>query len=262
MKWLKGLLINIQFFTAIPVNAALPMDQEHLEKAVKTFPVLGLIQGGLYIFLYYVVLQWTPFSALTAAFVLWLAGILITGGIHLDGWMDASDAFFSYRDREKRLEIMNDPRVGAFGVLSVLVLLSARFFFIYEITQQVEPWSYFLAGLIPFFSKTVMGVLLLKVPGAKKEGLGALFQNAANDRTLMMYPVYILVVLSAGIAFHQAWMGVILFAVVSALMLPVFKRKIIGWFGGMTGDLLGASTEGTELVLWMTLWLFHYFAMV
>ncbi|WP_338368092.1 adenosylcobinamide-GDP ribazoletransferase, partial [Enterococcus faecium] len=150
----------------------------------------------------------------------------------------------------------------AFGVLSVLVLLSMRFFFIYEITQRVEPWSFFLAGLIPFFSKTVMGILLLKVPGAKKEGLGALFQNAATERTLMIYPVYVVVVFLAGIAFHQAWMGIILFALASSVILLVMKKKIMSWFGGMTGDLLGASTEGTELVLWITLWLFHYFAMV
>lgn len=261
MKWLKGLLINIQFFTSIPVTAALPMDQAHLEKSIKTFPVLGLIQGGIYTFLYYSVLQWTPFSALTAAFVLWLAGILISGGIHLDGWMDASDAFFSYRDREKRLEIMQDPRVGAFGVLSVLVLLSTRFFFIYEITQMVHPLSYLLAALIPFFGKMVMGLLLLRVQGAKKEGLGTLFKNAANERTLWIYPVYLLLVLAAAIAFHQLWIGILLFIMVSFGMLLHLQRKMVSWFGGLTGDLLGASVEGTELLLWMTLWLLHYFAM-
>ena len=54
--------------------------------------------------------NWTPFSPLAAAFFVWLALIVLTGGIHLDGWMDASDAFFSYRDKQKRLEIMKDPQ--------------------------------------------------------------------------------------------------------------------------------------------------------
>ncbi|KOP79604.1 adenosylcobinamide-GDP ribazoletransferase [Cytobacillus solani] len=262
MKWLKGLLINFQFFTSIPVPVELPMDKDHLEKAIKTFPLLGLIQGGIYASLFYAILHWTPFSVLTAALVLWLAGIIITGGIHLDGWMDTSDAFFSYRDREKRLEIMKDPRTGAFGVLSVIVLLTAKFFFMYEITQKALPATYLFIAAIPFFSKMVMGVLLLKVKAAKKEGLGTLFKNASNKRTLVIYPIYVILLLAAaGILFNHLLFGMIVFTVVSILFLLILSRKIISWFGGMTGDVLGASVEGMELVLWMILWLLHYFAM-
>ncbi|MED3552455.1 adenosylcobinamide-GDP ribazoletransferase [Cytobacillus praedii] len=262
MKWLKGLLINFQFFTSIPIPIELPMDKDHLEKAIKTFPLLGLIQGGIYAFLFYAVIHWTPFSVLTAALVLWLAGIIITGGIHLDGWMDASDAFFSYRDREKRLEIMKDPRTGAFGVLSIIVLLSTKFFFIYEISQKVQPATFFFIAIIPFFSKMVMGVLLLKVKAAKKEGLGTLFKNASNKRTLFIYPIYVILLFAAAaMLFNQIIVGIIVFMIVSILVLLILTKKVISWFGGMTGDVLGASVEGMELVLWMTLWLFHYFAM-
>ncbi|WP_102272720.1 adenosylcobinamide-GDP ribazoletransferase [Cytobacillus massiliigabonensis] len=261
MKWIKGLLINFQFFTSIPVPIELPMDKDHLEKAIKTFPLLGLIQGGIYAFLFFAIIHWTPFSVLTAAMVLWLAGIITTGGIHLDGWMDTSDAFFSYRDREKRLEIMKDPRTGAFGVLSVIVLLAAKFFFMNEIAQQALPATYLFIVTIPFFSKMVMGVLLLKVKAAKKEGLGTLFKNASNKRTLVIYPIYIILLAAAGIVFNQLLFGMIVFMIVSTLFLFILSKKIISWFGGMTGDVLGASVEGMELVLWMTLWLLHYFAM-
>ncbi|MBP2242413.1 adenosylcobinamide-GDP ribazoletransferase [Cytobacillus eiseniae] len=262
MKWIKGLFINFQFFTSIPIPVALPMDKSHLEKAIKTFPLLGIVQGGIYAFLFYAFLHWTPFSALTAALVLWLSSIILTGGIHLDGWMDASDAFFSYQDREKRLEIMKDPRTGAFGVLSVIVLLAMKFFLIYEITQMIHPSTYLYIALIPFFSKMVMGVLLLKVKAAKKEGLGTLFKNASNERTLIVYPVYIILLFAAaGIWWNQVLLGIIIFMIVSVFALLIVQRKIISWFGGLTGDVLGASVEGMELLLWMTLWFLHYFAM-
>ena len=129
-KLLKGLLIDIQFFTAIPVPLEIPMDKPHLKKAVQAFPLLGLIQGVIYTSLVYVLLEFTPFSNLAVAFMLWLTTILLTGGIHLDGWMDASDGFFSYKDQEKRLEIMKDPRTGAFGVISrdCFVKLSLSFY--------------------------------------------------------------------------------------------------------------------------------------
>ena len=116
----------------------------HIEKAIKMFPLLGILQGIFYAFLLYGLVNWTPFSPLAAAFFVWLSLIFLTGGLHLDGWMDASDAFFSYRDKQKRLEIMKDPRVGAFGVLSIIVLLSARFLFIYEITLHAVNSTLFL----------------------------------------------------------------------------------------------------------------------
>lgn len=262
MKWLKGLLINIQFFTTIPLPLELPMDGPHLKKAVQTFPIIGILQGMLYSAILWLLVEWTPFSNIAIAFMIWLLTILITGGIHLDGWMDASDAYFSYRDLDKRLEIMKDPRTGAFGVLSIIVLLSARFLFIYEIVEMLQPETYLLIAFIPFLSKNMMGVLLLSIPSAKKEGLGALFQASATLPSIRIYIVYIVIGLSFLITLNigTLLMVAILFLVVLTLYI-FLKRKIVKWFSGITGDVLGASVEGTEGILWMTLWLLHYFAM-
>lgn len=263
MKWVKGFLLNLQFFTAIPIHIALPMDKKHLQGSIQTFPLVGLLQGILYSLLLYVLMQWTPFSILAIAFALWLLTIVITGGIHLDGWMDASDAYYSYQDKEKRLEIMKDPRTGAFGVLSVLILLSARFLFLYEIIGSITWTSYWLIVFIPFLSKGVMGTILLTLPAAKREGLASLFQQSATVRDLGVYPVYIAIML--GLLLFQS-VGIL----VSAMILMIvalacygfIRIKVKKWFAGITGDVLGASVEGTELMLWMTLWLLHCFAMV
>ncbi|MCQ6276942.1 adenosylcobinamide-GDP ribazoletransferase [Bacillus sp. V3B] len=262
MKTIKGLIMSIQFFTSIPIPYEVPMDRIHMEKAIKMFPLLGLLQGIFYSFLLYGLMHWTPFSPLAVAFIIWLSLITLTGGLHLDGWMDASDAFFSYRDKQKRLEIMKDPRVGAFGVLSIIVLLSARFLFIYEITLQAVDATYLFILLIPFFSKSVMGILLLKVRAAKEDGLGMLFKNAATPRTLWVYPVYIVIVFGGVLLMlPEAVNGVLLLLMVATVFLFITSRKVVKWFGGITGDVLGASVEGVETVLWMTLWLWHYFAM-
>ncbi|MCM3584419.1 adenosylcobinamide-GDP ribazoletransferase [Mesobacillus maritimus] len=262
MKWLKGLLINFQFFTSVPIPLTLPMDNLHLEKAIKTFPILGLIQGGIYSSLLYFLVEWTPFSSLTAALVVWVAGIVVTGGIHLDGWMDASDAYFSYRDQEKRLEIMADPRSGAFSVLSVIVLLSTKFFFIYEITLKNDLSTYLLILLIPFFGKMIMGVLLLKGQSAKNEGLGVLFKQAATSRTLWIYPLFSILIIGGLVWIVPSLIiGAVILLVASLLMLLFILNKTNRWFGGITGDVLGAGVEGTEWLLWMMLWLLHYFVM-
>nr|WP_154307733.1 adenosylcobinamide-GDP ribazoletransferase [Metabacillus lacus] len=255
------MLIAFQFFTSVPVPLKLPMDSRHLNKAVKMFPLLGLTQGFLYAALLYGVSEWTPFSTLTAAMILWLAGIIFTGGIHLDGWIDASDAYFSYGDKEKRLDIMSDPRTGAFGVLSVIVLLSLRFFFIYEILLLQNSGTYFLVVLIPYFSKTLMGLLLVTVKSARKEGLGTLFKQAAGLGTLGFYSICMIAAWAASF-FAGLLPGSLILAAAAAIAAFTAAKKANSWFGGMTGDVLGASTEGAEVFLWMILWLLHYYAML
>lgn len=259
---IKGLILCIQFFSSIPIPYEVPLDRNHMNQAIKMFPMLGLLQGILYGFLMYVLIEWTPLSPLGTAFIVWLALILVTGGIHLDGWMDTSDAFFSYRDVYRRLEIMKDPRVGAFGVLSVIVLLSARFLFVFEIVLNTVHVSYILVALIPFLGKMVMGILLIKVKSAKKDGLGTMFKQAASRRTLWIYPVYLLILsLILFILWSKAVMSVFVLFIVAFLFVIFASRKTTKWFGGITGDVLGASVEGGELLLWMTVWLWHYFAM-
>lgn len=261
-KLLKGILINLQFFTAIPIHLEIPMDKPHLKGAVQAFPLLGLLQGGIYAALFFLLLEYTPFSNLAVAFLLWVMTILFTGGIHLDGWMDASDGYFSYKDQQKRLEVMNDPRTGAFGVISVIVLLSSRFLFIYEITENVQVISYVMIAGIPMLSKSVMGLLLLTVKSAKKEGLGALFQSAAAPKDLWIYPVYLIGFFCLMSLFDTVMLLANVLIGTAFVMLLVCRSKAVKWFGGITGDVLGAAVEGTELILWMALWLLHYFVMV
>jgi adenosylcobinamide-GDP ribazoletransferase len=262
LKMIKGLIMCIQFFTSIPIPYEVPMDRAHINKAIKMFPVLGLLQGMLYGAFTYALIQFTPLSPLAIAFVIWFALIVITGGIHLDGWMDCSDAFFSYRDTSKRLEIMKDPRMGAFGVLSVIVYLSARFLFVYEIVLMAVELSYLFIALIPFIGKIVMGVLLINVKSAKEDGLGTMFKQAASQKTLWIYPLYLLIViLLILLIWPEAVTCVLLLYIAAFLFIWVASRKMLKWFGGMTGDVLGASVEGVELLLWMTVWLWHYFAM-
>ena len=108
-----------------------------------------------------------------------------------------------------------------------------------------------------------MGYLLLNVPAAKQEGLGHFFQKSVHKNALFIYPFYILLYLVFVILFyHQVIEFVLLLILITLLAGFFFKRKIIKWFSGITGDVLGASVEGVEWILWMSIWLLHYFATV
>ncbi|MEM5596867.1 adenosylcobinamide-GDP ribazoletransferase [Niallia circulans] len=165
-KMVYWFLVNIQFFTAIPVRKVLPMEGEFLQKSIKTFPLLGLFQGFIYMGIFFLLNEYTPFTALAVAFIVWISTILLTGGLHLDGWMDASDAYFSYQDAKK---IRNYERSSCRCLWCFVChsFIEYEVFFIYEIVTHMQEFTYFFVMLLPFFSKAVMGWSLLFVQEAK-----------------------------------------------------------------------------------------------
>ena len=97
---------------------------------------------------------------------------------------------------------------------------------------------------------------------AKEDGLGTLFKKASTPYTLWIYPVYMVIVFSGSLLLlPEALSGALALLLMTMVVLFIVARKVVNWFGGITGDVLGASVEGVEIVLWMTVWLWHYFVM-
>ncbi|WP_046174741.1 adenosylcobinamide-GDP ribazoletransferase [Domibacillus indicus] len=242
--------IIIQFFTIIPLHRTLPMDKAELKGVLHLLPLLGLVKGLLYAAAFGSLIEWSPFSSLSAAFLVWLLPVVLTGGLHLDGWMDWADAHFSYRDREKRLAILSDPRAGAFGVLALVLLLAAKFVFVYEAVKAGSEFAQILV-CIPFFAQMLTGLFLQYVAPAKKKGLAAFFQKGHSKTLPFVYSIFFI-----GATFYYAeeplFWGM---AGASCLYFVLVKRGMQKEFGGATGDLLGAAQEGAELLLWATVWL-------
>ncbi|GLY11575.1 adenosylcobinamide-GDP ribazoletransferase [Pseudobacillus badius] len=251
----NGFLLNVQFFSAVPVRRELPVDAVHLRAALRMFPLFGLTKGIVYGALFLLLIEWSPLSPLGSAFLFWLLPILWTGGLHLDGWIDTSDAFFSYRDRSRRLEILKDPRVGAFGVLSLIVLLAARFLFIYEIFLFGNSQVVYFIILIPFYSQMITGLLLNGVAPAKQEGIAYFFQQGKDSRLAAGYGFWTIVIAGLFFAWTKSLLSLLLLAFLAYLFFLFARRGALKHFGGITGDLLGASLEGAEGCLWMILWL-------
>ncbi|OMP68088.1 adenosylcobinamide-GDP ribazoletransferase [Domibacillus epiphyticus] len=249
--------IIIQFFTVLPLHRTLPMEKAELRAVLHLFPVLGLVKGFIYAGAFWSLLEWTPFSPLAAAFFVWLLPIMLTGGLHLDGLMDWADAHFSFRDKERRLAILSDPRAGAFGVLALVLLLAAKFLFIFETVTAGSYYAFFIF-LIPFFAHIMTGLFLQYVPPAKEEGLAFFFQKGHSKSLPFIYTVFVIIAGSIYAVYPLFWVML----GVSCLYFFVIKHGMQKEFGGATGDLYGAAQEGAELLLWMILWLSVSFAMV
>jgi adenosylcobinamide-GDP ribazoletransferase len=127
--------------------------------------------------------------------------------------------------------------------------------------MRIHSETYVLIAALPFLSKSLMGAMLVTVISAKKEGLGYLFQRAATGKNLWIYPIYVLAFLLITKLLGIAFISIVVITLTAMVCYVFCRRNARKWFGGITGDVLGASVEGTELILWMTVWLLHYFVM-
>jgi adenosylcobinamide-GDP ribazoletransferase len=257
----NGWILSLQFLTVVPLRKEVEWNRETARWSFRFFPLVGILLGGLLAFQHWLFSHFTPVSHLFLSFWLLFFSVFFSGGLHLDGWMDVSDAFFSYRDVKRRQEIMSDSRVGAFAVLSVIFLLSFRFLFMYETIHPHFPSVFFL--VVPVLSRGFMALLLAYGQLAKTTGMAAAFREhvVSIDAQIVMasLAVFLVSLIAAEIPlfFHITVLTICTF--LFFLWVRSFYEK---QFGGITGDTLGAFVEGVETVLWFIIWLLHFFVTV
>lgn len=248
-----GLLLCFQFFTAIPVKKQLPLTAKSVTAMYASMPFLGLLIGVASICIIQINEHFFHASTLLLAILLIITSIIITGGLHVDGLIDTGDAFFSYKDQQKRLEILDDPRVGAFGVLTIICALLLKLGFFYEALNRDVHLLYFIA--IPLLARLAMLFYFITMKTAKTTGLAAYFKGLVNAKQLLFIcTLFLLVLLGVAIYFGQ-W-TILVLALFMLVIIVLYRHWTKKNFGGMTGDLLGALYEGTEILLWGMLLLF------
>lgn len=244
---MSSILLALQFFTVIPVNKNLPMEKRSITGMYSIFPWIGAGIGVIACLMLY--FEW---SSLMTGFSIVLLSVVLSGGLHMDGFIDTSDAFFSYKDRLKRFEILEDPRVGAFGVMAVMFLVIGKVIVISEVLST-ESFHWIFVLLIPFFSRATLGLLFSLTNTAKTSGLAYYFKQKMNANVVIIATACHFFIGLSILGWMTNWMVAITFAIVLFAFICLFRGWVLKNFGGVTGDLLGASVETSEVVLWLTL---------
>ncbi len=117
---MKRFISILQFMTRIPININVGFDEE-FHKTLSYFPLVGLVLGVLELLIGKISLM--IFDPFITSLIITLSAVILTGGLHIDGLGDTFDALYSYRDKEKMLEIMKDSRLGTNSLLAVMFLL-------------------------------------------------------------------------------------------------------------------------------------------
>ena len=259
-SWLDPLRLSLSFLTILPAAHGLSPDPRAISNSRAFFPLTGLLLGVLLVLVELGAARVFPVY-LTAA-VLLAVLVAATRGLHLDGLMDICDALFGGASRERRLEIMKDPRVGAFGVVGGVTILLLKYSALLALLDPVfrggsPPESMVFLGMVgqqpgkllalllfPLLSRWAMVVLLGAFPYARAEGLGAPFhQGGARIATLAAALTALAVSVVLG---GFGGLGLLLGVTALALALGWVMNRALG---GLTGDCYGATNELSEVAV-------------
>lgn len=232
------------------------MTKKQITLMFSSLPIVGALIGVVAACVYYCLQNYTDTTSLLTAFLLVVVFISLTGGLHLDGFVDMSDAYFSYRSIEKRQEILEDPRVGAFGAMALVFLVLAKILFFNELLTRGSLDIYWFI-FIPFLSRLGMSLYLIQTPTSKEKGLGAFFKSHLHLRAFLTIVIIVLLIgLALIIWFSANWVIPLVLVGITVIATRCYRYWTIKNFNGSSGDLYGAFIEGMELVLWISLLLF------
>ncbi len=257
MNIIRSLIVAVSMYSKIPMTKV-DWDEKSMRYAICFFPFVGVILALVSLGWYYLCNLVGASDFFTAA-TLTAISLLVTGGIHIDGYMDTMDALHSYQSKERKLEILKDPHIGAFSVI-MLVL----YYLLYEAaavemiqklrlsgamtTKSIEIFGLFCLGYC--LTRTASGLSIVWFRSAKKEGLLYTFASTTQKTRARAILLIELIVVSGALI----WIRPIIGATTILAVLAVFffyRNKSYREFGGITGDLAGWFLSLAELAIVM-----------
>ncbi len=235
---MKRFLVALQFLTILPVKISQSLNKEDFGKSLLYFPVIGL-GIGLVLLLTLFLFGFLP-NLIISVLVL-IISIIITGGIHLDGFADTCDGFYGSKSKEKTLKIMRDSRIGVIGVIGVVSLLLLKFTLIVSIPRDIL-WKSLI--MMAVFARWSQVLACYTSNYARKEGKAKYFIEYVSLNELLIGGFFTIILFLLLMKLN----GFILF-VLSLLPIFVFINYVKKRIGGMTGDTIGATNEIAEIAI-------------
>lgn len=242
MRLIESFVVGMSMYSKIPMWKV-EWNEKNMKYALCFFPVVGAVIGACVYFLGTFLLEMGYTKSLFGG-AMTLLPILISGGIHMDGFMDTMDARSSYGDRERKLEILKDSHAGAFAVLG----LGCYLVWSMAIWSEGGRNDLLVLAFVYMMSRALSGYSIVCFPPARKNGLGKTFQAGADKRIVSLAMILWFCVSAAGMICFGGLRGG-LGAVTALLVFGYYYWFSQKEFGGMTGDLAGYFLEICELAV-------------
>jgi adenosylcobinamide-GDP ribazoletransferase len=235
----KDFLRAFSFLTVLPIGQIPLSEEKELARSMAFFPLVGLVIGLLLTTGYYLFSLLLP-KSITLWLILGLLALL-TRGLHLDGFADTMDGLASGGSKEKILEVMRDSRIGAFGVISLILLIGGKYLALDQISNLSIPYSLILMAVM---GRNSMVLVCFRSPYARPgEGLAKPFtENLGYRETALSLATALgIALLAMGVKGILVFLGIGLFSL-------GYRYLFIKKLGGVTGDVLGGANELSELL--------------
>lgn len=238
--FLENCINAFGMFSNIPVPFV-EWNEKNTKYMLLFFPLVGVFLGMIFSFLCYFG-EVFPLSNLFLSVLLTVAPLVVTGGIHMDGYCDTIDARSSHQSKERKLEIMSDPHMGAFALIAVVSYMMLYVAVLFELEKTKEYYPVFLG--IFTISRCCSGLGTLLLPKAKNEGLAREFTLRSHVKCLVI-ALFSIIMITFSICFPIKL--ALYLSVVYGVVLLLWKKMCIREFGGATGDLAGYLLQKMEL---------------
>ena len=239
MAVIETILVAFSMFSALPVPQV-TWTEKNMRFALLAFPLVGAVIGGV-CWLWTLLGHALRFTALMRGAGLCVLPVLLTGGIHLDGYADTCDALASHAPAEKKREILKDPHLGAFAVIRLGV------YFVVSLAVWTGLPEYRGGAILCAFclSRCLSALALTVFPLAEGSGLARTFAEA-SDRSLVRG---VLLALTAALSLALVLLGGWSMVLAAAVVFLRFWMLVRKQFDGLSGDLSGWFLQSAEL--WM-----------
>lgn len=249
MIFVESLMVALSTYSIIPMPN-FKWTEKNMKYAICFFPVVGVFCGVI-MWLFAGLCAVLKVSNFFAALIAVCIPLLLTGGIHMDGFMDTVDAISSHQSKDRKLEILSDPHTGAFAVIYCGIYLILNIAFLYEIYSLGQ----FLV-LCPVYvlSRCASALCAVNLPNARKSGMLSSYTKDAERKNvnivmgLASAVCLIVMLLISPVIGAAAAAGGILWTV---LYFRIVKKQ----FGGVTGDTAGFFLQMFELCSIVSIWI-------
>lgn len=243
MHVVRSFFIALSLYSKIPVPQFV-WNEEDMQYSLCFFPwvgaVIGLCLAGWYALCERFSIRTICYAAVGCAIPL-----VISGGFHVDGFMDTMDAFRSYQSRERKLEILKDSHIGAFSVICLALYYLLYLGAFSEVTVQRDLW---VLGAGFFLARAFSGLAVVTFRPAKKDGMLCQFASSANRRAVIV-ALGLQSVLCAAFMFALSPVTGAVVCVAALLTFIYYRWRSYSEFGGITGDTAGYFVTLCELVM-------------
>ncbi len=245
MKEIKLFFTALMFITRIPVPKWVGYSEKNLNKCNRYFPLVGIIVGSLGGLVYWLASYVFPENI--SIVLSMISTVLLTGGFHEDGFADVCDGFGGGWNKEKILHIMKDSRVGAYGMIGMILLLMLKFF-----ALSALPIAFVIPALIAghSISRTLAVSTMYNLPYVREDELS---KSKPVTKNLHISDLLIAIVLGlSSFLIFRNW--TVFLTVVPLLIAKVWLDKYFKkWIGGYVGDCLGTIQQVTEVIFYLSL---------